>query len=147
MLIRGWCWHGTCTSRDVNHSSHTGWLFNGEAGKAPASRSLRLSPAFPLIIHSFSKHLFIFSTLVCPWSASPGTYQSPLFSDFLTLPSPRLVLTCCPGFLSSSLALCSLGPILLVLIVVVPGPTYFHRLPGHNLPALTHSSPCTVICL
>lgn len=143
MLIRGWCWHGTCTSGM--------WITaptEGEARKALATRSLRLFPGFP-IDYPFIQQTFVsFFNSGLPMELIARHISKPTASVvFSHCPLPGLFWFVAPGFHSSSLALCSLGPVLLLLIVVVPGSTCFERLPRHSCPPQPHSSPRTVICL
>lgn len=128
---RRWRCHSTCISWDANHNSYTGRLFNGGSRKAPATKYLGLSPSFS-IDYSFVQQTLAFSLCSTCTIHHQTHIKAYHFCDFLTLPSPWPALTCCPGFLSFSLALCSLGPAPLFQIVIVLGLTCFERLPRHN---------------
>lgn len=113
LLIRGWCWHGTCTSGM--------WITaptQGGARKAPATRSLRLFPSFSidysLIQQTFEFVSFFNSSL--PMEFITGHISKPTTSVvFLPLPSLWLVWISCPwlSFLSPGSLLplsCAVAP-------------------------------------
>lgn len=131
MVIRGWRWPSTCITWDASRSSSAGRLLSGESRKALTTRCLGLSPSFSTDSSSIQQTLAssLCSAHTIHHQAHIKTYH---FCDFLTLPSPWPVLTSCPGFLSFFLALCSLGLAPFSLMVIVPGPTCFERLPRHN---------------
>lgn len=131
MVVRDWHWPGTYVSLGkwvVAPTQEGCSMEDPERSQPPCAWDCPL--AFPLILHLFSKHWLSHSAL--PIQFITSTYQN---LPFLWFSHTALSLACfdlLSGFLSFFLALCSLGPAPLFLMVIVPGPTCFERLPRHN---------------